>query len=144
MIGHVGVNATDHARLVGHATQVADVVGVLDARLAVVLKCPWRGEDPGTALDQGVLETGQERRRNGLAVEFPHRRLGIEKIQLAGGTGHEDENHVASPRSEVRFVSSQRMSATGSQAISRQEVPQRDSAQSTGCPLQEGTAAQRS
>ena len=111
MVGHVGVDTADHAGVIGNTAEMGDIVGVLGPRFSVTAERPGRGEDDGTAFDQGILEPVQKRIGYRLAVQATHLGLGIKEVQLAGSPRHEDENDVASPGGEMRLPGCQRVRA---------------------------------
>ncbi len=104
---HVAVARPDHRDVVDAARDVREEVGDLDAALAVLLERPARAQQLGVALDQLVLGLA-ELLGPPLPFELVQERLGIERLQVAGPAGHEQEDDRARLGREMGRLGSER------------------------------------
>jgi hypothetical protein len=86
----IGVNGADQADVVGDFGQVREGFGDFHAALAVLGEFELRAHHGGVRADEGEPLTASDGGRQGLAVHPGEFRLGVEKVEVAGGTGHEE------------------------------------------------------
>ncbi len=141
MVEGVGVHRAHQAQIVRAGADVRDVVGKLDAALAVRLERARAGQHRGVRLGEGQAQVLGHLGRQRLAAPLLQVRLGVEEIDLAGAAFHEHEDHVLGLGGKVRLLGRQRIHVDGgSPSLRLHQLRQRDDAD-PACALSEEAAA---
>ena len=94
MIQPVGPARSDHRQLIGAGRDVRKPVGNPDSTLAVLLPFSLRGQQRRSTFSHGG-DHRLEARRKRLARQPVQLRLGVERVDMARPTFHEQENDAA-------------------------------------------------
>ena len=101
MVDAVGPAGADYRQLVGALRHLREPVGDPQARLPVLLPGPPRRQDGRAEFPHGrdhLAEALGDR----AASQTVQRRLRVEGVEVARTTFHKEEDHAASPRTQVR------------------------------------------
>ena len=89
---HVAVARPDHGDVVDATGDVGEEVGDFDAALPILSERATGAQQPGVTLNLLILHVAELFRAR-LALELVQQRLGIEGLEMAGPSGHEQEDH---------------------------------------------------
>src|SRR5262249_49108668 len=103
MVEEVCRHRADQANIVSDRRGVREQLRNLHTALTMFLELSFRATQRRFRLDKGVALVTDDRFRNWLTVELVKLRLEIEKIQLAGTTGHTQKQHPLCFGGELRL-----------------------------------------
>ena len=114
------------------------------AALAVLAEAEARPHQPrGFFLDKSEPDLFEQGLGHRLPVLFGQRRLGVEKIDMAGGSGHENEDAILCTRCEMCSRCGSSRNVRSKHAVLVQGGTQADGSQPTGCGGQKFPAGQQ-
>ncbi len=137
----VRMDRLDDRNVIYHSRQVRQDFRNLGAAVSMAAEGESRGHQAGVGADEGIPLTLHKLGGHGLAVVLLERVLVVEKVELAGRSGHEQVNDSFRPGCEVRRFRRHRIGGSSGLALGfHQQRSQRDLADPHAAIAEEMTA----